>query len=306
MKVFFDILYINFSPLSLFFYPFFVATTSEVTVLALSWTEESNKIKLIPTVYKTPIENLIIVKVIGSQCGRIFMVGSDGNLYELDYKSTESPWGSLFYNFNQREDQEILSQNHIHKCRKINHTSCDWKILSFLPPFLRNNNVEMRDPLIDVCVDNVRNVLYTTSMGGVIDIYYLGLPSTSTSSSGTAPVALSVTKDFNVLQEVKKFLSKNPIVPQNSSENSFEDPRASAIIGLFSIPITESRNVHTLILLGNGSRIYLSLLGSDKNPFNAFFLTEKVQPPVGIEIAYIRYPPSVAVIKYVTMYLNFK
>ena len=236
------------------------------------------------------------------------MVGSDGNLYELDYKSTESPWGSLFYNFNQREDQEILSQNHIHKCRKINHTSCDWKILSFLPPFLRNDNVEMRDPLIDVCVDNVRNVLYTTSMGGVIDIYYLGLPSTSTSTSsgGTAPVALSVTKDFNVLQEVKKFLSKNPIVPQNSSENSFEDPRASAIIGLFSIPITESRNVHTLILLGNGSRIYLSLLGSDKNPFNAFFLTEKVQPPVGIEIAYIRYPPSVAMIKYVTIYLNYK
>ena len=230
------------------------------------------------------------------------MVGSDGNLYELEYKSTESPWGTIFSNFNQREDQEALSQNHIHKCRKINHSSCDWKILSFLPPFMRNSNIEIRDPLIDLCIDNVRNVLYTTSIGGIVDIYYLGLPSTSTStsSSSTTPVALSVRKDFNVLLEVKKFLLKNPIVPKNSQDNSFEDPRASAIIGLFPIPITESRTVHTVIVLGNGIRIYLTLYGFDKKPFNAFYFNKKVQPPTGIEIMYIRYPPSVAIIKYVT------
>ena len=253
-----------------------------------------------------PTEKLILVKVLGSQCGRIFMAGSDGNLYELEYKSTESPWGIFFDNSiqDQNGNQNQILNNHLHKCRKINHSKCGWKILNFFPPFLRNNNVQFVDPLIDLCIDNVRNVLYATSMNGLIDVFYLGNSapsiSTTTTTVSTAPIAVSVTRQYNVLQELTKYFIKHPNSINDPKGHLLKDPRGSSIIGLFPIPITVSRTVHAVLILGNGIRIYLTLLGYDKKPFSvSSFGSENVQTPIGLEITYVRYPPSVATIKYV-------
>jgi hypothetical protein len=34
-------------------------------------------------------------KIVGSQSGRIFMAGNDGNMYELEYSHQEKYWASL-------------------------------------------------------------------------------------------------------------------------------------------------------------------------------------------------------------------
>jgi len=34
-------------------------------------------------------------KIIGTQTGRIFMAGNDGNLYEMEYSHREKSWASL-------------------------------------------------------------------------------------------------------------------------------------------------------------------------------------------------------------------
>ena len=34
-------------------------------------------------------------KIVGTQTGRIFMAGNDGNLYEMEYSHREKSWASL-------------------------------------------------------------------------------------------------------------------------------------------------------------------------------------------------------------------
>lgn len=42
-----------------------------------------SSIELYDTRYKVPSEGISILKTVGTYCGNIFMVGSDGNVYEV-------------------------------------------------------------------------------------------------------------------------------------------------------------------------------------------------------------------------------
>ena len=108
-----------------------LATAVEVILLAVSWDANGSSLKLIPTTYTVPTDNTIMGKVIGSQSGRIFMAGSDGNMYELNYQSTESPWAAVF------------GAGRTHKCQKINHSAWNWKLVHLVPPFLQTINISV-------------------------------------------------------------------------------------------------------------------------------------------------------------------
>jgi hypothetical protein len=62
-----------------------------------------------------PSDNVNMIKVVGTDTGRIFMSGKDGNLYELQYQA-EDGW------FRR-------------KCRKVNHTQ--GVVSSYIPSFLK-------------------------------------------------------------------------------------------------------------------------------------------------------------------------
>ena len=238
-----------------------------------------DKLKLIPTAYKMPTDNINMVKVIGSQSGRIFMGGTDGNLYELEYESSESPWSAVF---NTGPSQ---------KCRKINHTNWGWKMLNIIPPFLRTGE-KIIDPLVDILIDNIRNVLYCTSINGNISIYDL-----KNTSTNTVPII----RNYHVLTEVKKWLCMNQSTRDDPRLAYFKDPKSIFIIGIYSIPSTEARTVSTVIILSNGVRIYFRLLGHDRKPYS-YSVRDSATPsssPIGIDIVHVRYPPSRAEIKYV-------
>jgi nuclear pore complex protein Nup155 len=250
-----------------------------VTLVAVSWDSETNTTKLIPTAYKLPTENVTVVKVQGSQSGRIFLAGNDGNLYELDYQSTDSPWSIVF------------GTERTHKCRKINHSVTEWKILRMLPPFLRSQQ-SANDSLVDLIIDNVRNVLYSTSLSGNIGVFYLG-------DDPRASVAPPVVTEFNVITAAQKFSldQKSKNLPYGED---FSDIRSLSVVGVYVVPLTESRIMHLVAFLNSGSRIYLRLFsislagsgtgtGSEKVPFS---VGGTVLPPTGIEVVSIRYAPS--------------
>lgn len=56
------------------------------------------------------------------------------------------------------------------RCKKVNHSS---SALSLLVPSFLNVFNEV-DELVQICVDNSRNVLYTLSAKGSIEMYDLG------------------------------------------------------------------------------------------------------------------------------------
>ncbi|NXL32095.1 NU155 protein, partial [Glaucidium brasilianum] len=101
--------------------------------------------------YSLPTDNIYILAITSTDNGRIFMAGKDGCLYEVAYQA-EAGW------FSQR-------------CRKINHSK---SVLSFLIPSLLQFTFSEDDPVVQIAVDNSRNILYTRSEKGVLQVYDLG------------------------------------------------------------------------------------------------------------------------------------
>ena len=252
-------------------YVLVLATAVEVVLLAVSWDKLGNTLKLIPTAYTVPTDNIIMVKVIGSQVGRIFMGGSNGNLYELDYKSQESPWARVF------------GTGQTHKCQKINHSAWNWKFVHIVPPFLQTI-LDVTDSLVDLSIDNMRNVLYSISKKGTICAFYLGMDSKS--------ISLPIVREMLLFDEVQKFLSYQ-IPPESSPQASiFRDIKTMSIDSAHIVPLTESRKIHLVIILNNGIRIYLRLISNDRLPYSPGYGMAGNSSPVGLEIVYVRNPPS--------------
>ena len=167
-------------------YVLVLATAVEVVLLAISLDLQGSTYKMSPPLYSVPTDNVIMVKVVGSQSGRIFMAGNNGNMYELDYQSSEGTWARLFGAGPQ------------HKCQKINHSA--WKLVNVMPPFLRSV-LDMSDCLEDICVDDIRCVLYTVSQRGVLSAFYLG----ADCKSAHPPLK----REFRLFDELKAFGQHN-------------------------------------------------------------------------------------------------
>lgn len=267
-------------------YVLVVASPVEVTLLAVTCDEQGNNFKLVPTAYTMPSDNVAMVKVVGSQAGRIFMAGNDGNVYELDYSNSESVWSALV---------DGGDENARHKCRKINHFAWNWRLVHLLPPFLKSFAAQ-EDNLVDLAVDNVRQVAYAVTAKGVLSTFYLGTAGTDTHMFAPA---------FNVLDAARNYLTYCRGLPEGSPKaESFNNPAAAAgfnVLSLHVLPITESRKVHVLVVLGNGIRIYLSLLTSTGAVVTALpspqLPSDYYCVPSKIEVAYVRSPPSPAALR---------
>ncbi|XP_074992246.1 nuclear pore complex protein Nup155-like isoform X2 [Calonectris borealis] len=112
----------------------------------------SGGMQLLPDpLYSLPTGNTYILAITSTDNGRIFLAGKDGCLYEVAYQA-EAGW------FSQR-------------CRKINHSK---STLSFLIPSLLQFTFSEDDPVVQIAIDNSRNILYTRSEKGVLQVYDLG------------------------------------------------------------------------------------------------------------------------------------
>uniref|UniRef100_A0A4W3HDG0 Nuclear pore complex protein Nup155-like n=1 Tax=Callorhinchus milii TaxID=7868 RepID=A0A4W3HDG0_CALMI len=112
----------------------------------------SGGMQLLPDpLYSIPTDNTYLLAVTATDTGRIFLAGKDGCLYEIAYQA-EAGW------FSQR-------------CRKINHSKSS---LSFLVPSVLQFTFSEDDPIVQIAIDNSRNILYTRSERGVLQAYSLG------------------------------------------------------------------------------------------------------------------------------------
>ena len=260
------------------------ATSAEIMLLAISCGQNGKDLKIIPTTCKLSTDNISAVKVVGTRSGRIFLAGNDGNVYEFVYENVDSPWSVL------------LGSNRVLKCRKINHSVSGWSLSHLLPPFLRGDKGP-EDSLVDLSIDDARDLLYSTSFDGSICLY--SFRGKSHCSPGSFPL---VVRNFKVILEALKF-SVDQKKKCTTHSDKLTDVQFLSVIGLFIVPITESRSTHAVVLLNNGTRIYLRVYslrpgsGSDRIPYT--FTADKDTLPVGIEIAYIRNAPSVDIMRYV-------
>jgi len=172
-----------------------------------------SEMELFPTNYIIPSDNVNMLKIVGTQNGRIFMCGKDGCLYELTYEPEEGWFKS--------------------KCRKLNHSQSFVGVL--VPSFLKFSH---EDPIIDLVVDDTRNVLYTLSENMTIEVYDLGRDGNGMTRVVTYPNLVS--------DAIRKSLNPN------------RDFSNLKIISIAPVTSDESKSIHLIATSSAGDRFFFS------------------------------------------------
>uniref|UniRef100_A0A8C6JV44 Nuclear pore complex protein Nup155 n=1 Tax=Melopsittacus undulatus TaxID=13146 RepID=A0A8C6JV44_MELUD len=201
----------------------------------------SGGMQLLPDpLYSLPTDNTCVMAITSSDNGRIFLAGKDGCLYEVAYQA-EAGW------FSQR-------------CRKINHSK---SALSFLIPSLLQFTFSEDDPVVQIAIDNSRNILYTRSEKGVLQVYDLG-------------------QDGEGMTRVTS-LSQNAIVSAAGSiARTIDRSVFKPIVQIAAIENSESIDCQLLAVTHAGVRLYFST-SQFKHP---------TARPSMLTLVHIRLPPG--------------
>ncbi|KAB1281214.1 Nuclear pore complex protein Nup155 [Camelus dromedarius] len=229
-----------------------LATPVDIVILGLSYTNLQTGsgvlndsmcggMQLLPDpLYSLPTDNTYLLTITSTDNGRIFLAGKDGCLYEVAYQA-EAGW------FSQR-------------CRKINHSKSS---LSFLVPSLLQFTFSEDDPIVQIAIDNSRNILYTRSEKGVIQVYDLGHDGQGMNRVASVSQNSIVSAAGNIARTIDRSVFK-PIVQIAVIENS------------------ESLDCQLLAVTHAGVRLYFSTC-----PFR-----QPLARPNTLTLVHIRLPPG--------------
>lgn len=253
-----------------------VATPIDISVLAVCSDNNFESIRLSPTSYSVPSDNTTMMKITGSQCGRIFMAGNDSNVYELDYSLSDQSWAGGIFGGNAEG---------VRKCRKINHFAWNWKLSHVIPPVFRQF-IQAEDTFADLAVDNSRNIVYGVTSLGTLNAFYLGVAGDDLKFFLT---------NFDLLGATKIYLNQYHYSSADGTLKQYflgEDLVANGftVVKLFPLSPLESKRVHLVVVLTNGTRIYLSLRGDKRDIYGSTI--DLASGPTGVKICGVRGPPA--------------
>jgi nuclear pore complex protein Nup155 len=222
-----------------------LTTSVEIVLLGVTFTMTDNEeeMQLLPEPLfslSTDATHMLCVK--GTNSGRVFMGGKDGCLYEFVYKA-EDGWFSK-------------------KAVKINHSTSTF---SFLVPGFINAALSEEDPLVQLELDNSRNILYSRSEKGTIQVFDLG----SDGQQLTKVIAIS---QQTIVKEAAR-------VALNVDKGNF-----FPIVGIHAINNTESYHLSLVATTASGVRLYFTTTGN--NPSD--------QRPNNLLLQHVRLPPGFA------------
>ncbi|XP_046901135.1 nuclear pore complex protein Nup155 isoform X1 [Hypomesus transpacificus] len=231
-----------------------LATPVDVVILGLSFPKAqaglndsmSGGMQLLPDpLYSIPTDNTYLLAITSTDLGRIFLAGKDGCLYEVAYQA-EAGW------FSQR-------------CRKINHSKSS---LSFLVPSLLQFSFSEDDPIVQIAIDNSRNILFTRSEKGVLQVYDLGSDGQGMSRVAAMSLNSMVAAAGNIARTIDRSVFK-PIVQISVIDRS------------------ESSDCHLLAVTHAGVRLYFSTA-----PFAPPHQKQVSGRPSLLALVHVRLPPG--------------
>ncbi|KAK3595250.1 hypothetical protein CHS0354_010857 [Potamilus streckersoni] len=206
-----------------------LATPIDIVLLGASFTGQINgneyeEMHLLPDpLFSIPTDNTYITSIVGTGSGRIFMTGKDGCLYELAYQAEDGWFGR--------------------KCRKINHSTSS---LSFLVPSFLNFSFSEDDSLVQITVDESRNILYTRSDKGTIQVYDLGADGKGMSKAAAISVHNIVHAASNIARTIDRSHFKS-------------------IVQISALTNKESANIHLVAVTQTGTLLLVASQGENSN-----------------------------------------
>ncbi|KAI1436672.1 nucleoporin-domain-containing protein [Xylaria sp. CBS 124048] len=230
-----------------------VATTHEITLLGVAVQETgtgSRKIDLYGTKMQMGMRGMEAGLIVGTGSGRIFFTAarSDSDIYELYYQQEEKWFSS--------------------RTGRINHTYPGWSTVMPNPSHLffgKSNN----EHVVDLVVDESRNLLYSLSNTSTVRTYHMEAPNKLTE------VIQKTKNDF--LRDIAHALSVvSPLLGERME-----------IVSISPISATEDNKVHLMALTNTGCRLFMSATSA-----SSYMLGSSSQAPQSMQLQSIKFPPS--------------
>ncbi|GKU05553.1 hypothetical protein FLAG1_08433 [Fusarium langsethiae] len=228
-----------------------VATSQEIVLLGVSATDTpsgTKSVNLYQTKMNLPLRGTDVRVITGSSNGRIFFGGSnDIDINELYYQSEEK-WFS-------------------NRCGKINHTNPGWSsVVTLQGSFWSHKSPEH---LVDIVIDDSRNLVYTLSSRSTIRTYHMEAPDR-----------------LNKVIEKEKVHCLRDIAHMISQSRLLND--RVEIVAISPISKQEAAKLHLMALTNTGCRLFFSatsaasyLYGSSTN-----------LAPQSMQVQFIKFPPG--------------
>lgn len=130
-----------------------LTTTVEISVFGVTFAEEANgrlgDMQLVPEpIFTVSTDGIPVTTIAHTNCGRIFLGGKNGALYEICYQAQSSWFGK--------------------RCKKVNHSE---GALSFLVPTFVAFTLYEEEAITQIVVDDSRSILYTLGDKGTISVW---------------------------------------------------------------------------------------------------------------------------------------
>lgn len=197
---------------------------------------ESNEISLYRTNMSVFTDNILMVCMEGLESGQVFLGGSDGNLYELQYEKEEA-WFKR-------------------QCQLKNHTR---SIISmFVPTFI--GGMYSGDPICQICVDEKRRLLYTLSKNSEIRVFTL-----NPRGDSSLGYDVSYYGSKKILDEIRK-LRNFPSVRYDRAM------QAISLHVIDEVPSRSSKNVSLMVVTSGGYRVFFQSYKSNPAHLDIFSL----------------------------------
>lgn len=201
-----------------------LCTTTEISFIGICHEgddfEEISMEKL--SQYTVSSDNVSMISFSSSKDGRIFLGGSDGNLYEITYAAKDT-WRTK-------------------RCLKVCHTR---GIRAYLPSFIPATIMGSPQPIIQVVVDDERHILYTRSQNSILNVYDLG------ADGRQNPCKVAETSDFAV--DSSRALGGREVFGRGAG-----DKKGARVVYMAAIPKSVSRRIQLLTVTADGRRVYWS------------------------------------------------
>lgn len=249
-----------------------VATATQVILLAL--VQDNNNAKLIrlqTTKYIISSDNITISKIIGTENGRIFLAGDDGNLLEIWYENNQESWTAY------------LGLEPPYKCRKLKHGNN--KLTNYIIPSFVWGIVGADESIVDIVIEGMLKLLYTISSTGSLSVFSLGR--NGNEFHQIIPNFNSIF-NFNLMTETRDFIISTNGRGGLPDISIFQDLSRHKVISLSVLSPLQSNSIHLIAITSMSVRIYLSVRTADGSPYSL----SSSSLPTGIAIVHVRSPPT--------------
>ena len=231
-----------------------LATTTDIHLLGVAVQKAAtgnNDVSLYQTKMQTSVKGIDVSCIEGSsKWGRIFFAGHGSNdIYELSYQQEEKWFAS--------------------RCAKINHT---YKPISSIIPSIKSsltfNSNESPDFVVQIAVDDTRNLLYALSDKSSIRVFHI--------KPGNA-------LDLVIERSLKKILNNiGHMIPRGSE---LLQP-TTKIVFISSISAIEASKLSLVASTSTGCRIVFSITS------DAFYTSNSSGAPSSMQVHHVKFPPS--------------